>query len=255
MWKYMGRDLDPKTLLPMASLITMLSTNGEDDRAMSNLRDEQWEHFGMDLTWRYPISEGNAAGGFITPVQEGILWIPYDTIDKEDGELLELKDAHLLTNEECEYLLDDLRSYADGLCNMLAEAIQIVQANNIPDDSTLVSEQTNVAEQRHSYLTIYAVIEDWASDDEPGHNEDLFTCQADALAAYHRRLAEEKANGCIYNWSEKNGFTTDEADEFYEAWLDGEYISNHYKLTLEQKLIRCDTAFAHQFTGKLTHAA
>ena len=125
MWKYMERDLDPQSLPTMASLIASLTENGADDRAMSKLRDEQWERYGMDLTWRYPISEGTAAGGFITPVQEGILWIPYDAMDKEDGELLELKDAHLLTSEACEYLLDDLRSYSDGVCSMLSEAMTI----------------------------------------------------------------------------------------------------------------------------------
>lgn len=131
MWKYMERDLDPQSLPTMASLIASLTENGADDRAMSKLRDEQWERYGMDLTWRYPISEGEAAGGFITPVQEGILWIPYDAMDKEDGELLELKDAHLLTAEACEYLMTDMHSYAAGLCAMLKEASVICEQHRI----------------------------------------------------------------------------------------------------------------------------
>lgn len=255
MWKYMGHDLDPQTLPAMDSLISALAENGADDRALSKVRDEHWDRYDMDLTWRYPISEGTSAGGFIIPVQEGILWIPYDAMDKEDGELLELQDSHLLTDEGCEYLLDDLRGYADGLCSMLAEAIRICRKSSASDDSAPASESVTIAEQRHSSLTIYAVIEDWAFDDEPGHNEELFTCHEDAMAVYHEKLTKEQESGCISCWSNKDGFAADEADEFYEAWRDGEYVRNHYKLTIEQKLVRCDPTFAHRFTGELTHAA
>ena len=125
MWKYMGGELDPQALPKMANLISALSENGADNRALSHVRDEQWERFGKDLIWLYPISEGESAGGFILPVQEGILWIPYDAMNKEDGEFLELKDAHLLSAEACGHLLEDLRSYADGLCAVLQEASMI----------------------------------------------------------------------------------------------------------------------------------
>lgn len=125
MWVYMNSNLNPKELPNMADLIALLSEGGADDRALSHLREEQWEKFNKELIWRYPISEGESAGGFITPVQEGILWIPYDSMDKEDGELLELKQAHLLSSEACQYLLEDLRSYTDGLCAMLQEAAVI----------------------------------------------------------------------------------------------------------------------------------
>ena len=125
MWTYMGTELDPQTLPTQADLLSQLASNGADDRARAALREAQWEKHNKELLWRYPISEGKSAGGFIMPVQEGILWIPYDAMDKEDGELLELKDAHLLSSEACEYLLADLRSYTDGLCAMLKEATVI----------------------------------------------------------------------------------------------------------------------------------
>ena len=128
MWIYMESELDPHALPQMADLLSTLSENGADNRALSDVRNEQWERFGRDLIWHYPISEGESAGGFITPVQEGILWIPYDAMDREDGELLEPKDAHLLTAEACSYLLEDLRSYMDGLYTVLQEAALICDA-------------------------------------------------------------------------------------------------------------------------------
>lgn len=73
MWVYMNGNLNPKELPVMTDLLASLSENGADDRALSHLREEQWEKFSKELIWRYPISEGESAGGFITPVQEGIL--------------------------------------------------------------------------------------------------------------------------------------------------------------------------------------
>ena len=142
MWIYMNTALNPKELPAMTDLLASLSDNGADDRALSHLREEQWEKFSKELIWRYPISEGESAGGFITPVQEGILWIPYDSMDKEDGELLELKQAHLLSSEVCQYLLEDLRSYTDGLCAMLQEAAVICSSVQNNQESRTEEEST-----------------------------------------------------------------------------------------------------------------
>ena len=79
------------------------------------------------MVWCYPISEGYAAGGFILPVREGILWVPYDEMEKEDGEILLLDDAELLDADACEVMADDLRRYADSLCSMLREAAVICE--------------------------------------------------------------------------------------------------------------------------------
>ena len=128
MWTYMGGELDSLSLPKMEDLIAVLSENGADNRALSGIREEQWERFGKELIWLYPISEGESAGGFIIPVQEGILWIPYNAMDREDGELLELKEAHLLSAEACGYLKEDLRSYVEGLCDVLQEAAVITNA-------------------------------------------------------------------------------------------------------------------------------
>lgn len=142
MWIYMNAALNPKELPAMTDLLASLSENGADDRALSHLREEQWEKFSKELIWRYPISEGESAGGFITPVQEGMLWIPYDSMDKEDGELLELNQAHLLSSEVCQYLLEDLRSYTDGLCAMLQEAAVICSSVQNNQESRTEEEST-----------------------------------------------------------------------------------------------------------------
>lgn len=122
MWNYTGREIDPQTLPTKADMLAFINENGMDDRALAKVREQQYETYGCELLWRYPLSEGKAAGGFITPVREGFLWLPYDAMSKEDGELLTMEDAALLSAEECEYLQMDMRSFAENLCNALLDA-------------------------------------------------------------------------------------------------------------------------------------
>lgn len=125
MWKYMNMNLDPATLPSKDDLLARIRADGETDRALADLREEQMETYQNELIWRYPISEGTAAGGFITPVREGILWIPYDEMEREEGEILLLDEACLLTEDVCTAFEEDFRYYAAGLCSMLLEAAAI----------------------------------------------------------------------------------------------------------------------------------
>lgn len=85
--------------------------------------------------------------------------------------------------------------------------------------------------------SIWAVVEDWATDGEAFHIETLFERQIDALAYFHRQLASESREGCIPEWENADAFLLEIEDTLYECWLDDDYISNHYKISLEQELI------------------
>lgn len=127
-WKYMNMEIDPESLPTKDELIARLKKDGGTDNALARLREEQHEEYGNGLDWLYPISEGYAAGGFILPIREGILWIPYNEIEKEEGEILLLDDAELLNSETCEIMADDFQRYADGLFSVLREAAVICEA-------------------------------------------------------------------------------------------------------------------------------
>lgn len=127
MWKYMNMELDPSRLPTKQELLDRIREAGGTDRALADLREEQMETYQNELIWRYPISEGTAAGGFVTPVREGILWIPYDEMEREEGEILLLQDACLLSADDCCAFEEDFRFYADGLCAMLREAADICE--------------------------------------------------------------------------------------------------------------------------------
>lgn len=122
MWKYMNMNLDPATLPCKDDLLARIRADGGTDRALAGLREEQMETYRNELIWRYPISEGTAAGGFVMPVREGFLWIPYDEMEREEGEILLLEDAYLLSTDDCSALEEDFRYYADGLSSVLREA-------------------------------------------------------------------------------------------------------------------------------------
>lgn len=127
MWKYMNMEIDPSELPSKEELLDCIRRGGSTDRALADLREEQMETYQNELIWRYPISEGMAAGGFVTPVREGILWIPYDEMERVEGEILLLEDACLLNADACSYMADDFQAYAEGLCSMLREAVAICE--------------------------------------------------------------------------------------------------------------------------------
>ena len=67
-WKYMNFSLNPEELLTKDELIEMIRDGGGTDAALADLREQQHEKYGNELIWRFPISEGESAGGFIMPV-------------------------------------------------------------------------------------------------------------------------------------------------------------------------------------------
>lgn len=59
------------------------------------------------------------------PVREGILWIPYDEVEKETGEILRTSDAALLDEDGCAQFCDDISRYTDELCAALKDCARI----------------------------------------------------------------------------------------------------------------------------------
>ena len=125
LWSYMKINLNPEELPTMRELIREIVDNGGTDAALADLREKQHEKYHNELIWRYPVSQGEAAGGFIMPVCEGILWIPYDEMEKEAGEILLIDNADLLTEDACEKMADDFSRYADQLCDVLHQCAKI----------------------------------------------------------------------------------------------------------------------------------
>lgn len=66
--------------------------------------------------------------------------------------------------------------------------------------------------------------------------------------------------GCIECWKDKRHFQSDHGDLFFECGLDGDYLSNHYEIRVEEKRITlphnwesfCRSIDANQYARLLT---
>ncbi len=86
-------------------------------------------------------------------------------------------------------------------------------------------------------VPVWAVAEDWAVDGEAGHNEILCADREDAARVFHSQLSVEAVEGCIERWNGGAGFQFEHEPLFYACWLDGEYLSNHYEIRVEEKAL------------------
>lgn len=128
---YMGVLLDMKKLMSREELTAYLRENGMSDRGIAGLREQQYAQFGKELIWRYPLCDGNSLGGYIFPVKEGFLWIPYDEVESDRGELLVMEDAELLDVDGLKSLREDFAAYSADLCAALKEAEVLIASNDV----------------------------------------------------------------------------------------------------------------------------
>jgi len=89
------------------------------------IRDRNVEVIGRELIWHYPVSDGFFLGCYIAPVREGFLCLPYNCVDREDCELIELDQAKLLSEDALRALLDDWIPFASGLQGVLEQMLQV----------------------------------------------------------------------------------------------------------------------------------
>ena len=122
-----GIQFDPAELMSKDELLTFLREHGESDRALSHIRDCQYEKYGNELIWRYPISDGWHLGTFIVPVKEGFISLPFDFIDREEFELLELNDSAMFNADEIQYFIDDWRSFSEDLLSAMTDMQRILR--------------------------------------------------------------------------------------------------------------------------------
>ena len=121
-----GIQIDEQKLMPKSELLDFLRENGEDDRALAGIRAYYHDYFGNELIWRYPISDGKHLGTFIAIVKGGFISLPYDSVDREDGELLDLNDTAMFNAEDMQFFIDDWRLFSDDLLTAMADMQRIL---------------------------------------------------------------------------------------------------------------------------------
>lgn len=119
-----GVDIDVTKLISKDELLDELKSGGASDFVLGDVRGRYREAFGVELTWRYPLSDGEHAGIAIVAVQEGFLSLPYDEMDHTDYELFELKHAALLNEDALKFLIDNWKTFSEDLTGALNDMLR-----------------------------------------------------------------------------------------------------------------------------------
>ncbi len=96
---------------------------------------------------------------------------------------------------------------------------------------SMIKPLDNLKKDRHA-LTVYVLHEDWSVGGEHGSSTEVYTDFDDAKRVMVQDLAEEQENGCLSTWSNEEKFTEESAPDSYEGYLDGEYMENHYAISI-----------------------
>lgn len=123
-----GIEIDAAKLVSKDELLKELTCGGASDRALSDIRGRYYKTFGIELIWRYPISDGTFAGVTIVAVKEGFLQLPYDNMEKTEYELFELDKASLIDEDELERFIDDWKMFSDDLIAALGDMKLILRS-------------------------------------------------------------------------------------------------------------------------------
>lgn len=108
-------------------ILDYLDCSGGDDRALGDIRSEYQNKFGNELMWRYPISDGVNAGAFIVCCQEGFLSLPWNHMDDEVYEILDLERANMHDADSMQYFIDDWKLFSDNLLGAMTSMFQILE--------------------------------------------------------------------------------------------------------------------------------
>lgn len=114
-----------------AHILEYLEENGGDDRALGHIREEYQDKFGNELMWRYPISDGVNAGAFIVCCQEGFLSLPWNWMEPEAYEILDLERASMHDADSMQYFIDDWKLFSDDLLGAMTSMHKILAPSEL----------------------------------------------------------------------------------------------------------------------------
>ena len=101
-------------------------------------------------------------------------------------------------------------------------------------------------------VNVFLVMEDWAVNGEHGNDCEAFSDYDDAKRVMTNRIREELEDGSVPSWRESSIFAENSSMDFYEAYLNGEYMENHYKIMIIRQPLHVSPQF-FQKTAALEH--
>ncbi len=101
---------------------------------------------------------------------------------------------------------------------------------------------------RHSPM-IYVLLEDWAVDGEHGNTSEVYSDFDDAKRVLVQKLTEERENGCIPAWAGNDEYIEESTPDSYEGYLNGEYMENHYAISIVAQKLYASSSFIREMAG------
>lgn len=83
-------------------------------------------------------------------------------------------------------------------------------------------------------MEVWALTEDWAIEGNHGSSCRLFVEYKDAVRAMSELLRDEQEGGIVTGWLDRMDYTIEAEENSYSGYLDGDFIDNHYSLSLEK---------------------
>lgn len=132
-----GKKYSRSQLAAMAEVLDLLHETGANFAALEPIRDRYIEQHGNDLCWSFPLCMYNHLGCVLMAVQEGILYLPYNSLDNETYEHFDLEHAKLLTSDAVKNLKDGLLSVVSELYAVLTDLGREIGSDDqvIPENS------------------------------------------------------------------------------------------------------------------------
>ena len=126
-YKLDGKDIDTEGLYSKDYILECLEGLGADDSTLALIREAYQDKFGNELMWRYPISDGYNAAAFIVCCKEGFLSLPYNHMDAEVYEILDLEKASMHDTDSMQYFIDDWKLFSDNLLAVMTDMLHILE--------------------------------------------------------------------------------------------------------------------------------
>lgn len=142
-------------LAPMAEVMGLLKDGERSFTDLEPIRKCYENSFVEEQVWNYPFYDGRHQGGILLPVQEGVLYLPYNYICPDFYEQFELEDIHLLDGVEAQRLQNILDERYTSLIKVLKKVANCETAGEQANQAgALDPVLQSILEQQACYITM-----------------------------------------------------------------------------------------------------
>ena len=116
-----GHMISRRQLAAMSEVMGLIDDNGPNFVSLEPIRERYEAMSGDELCWNCPVFHDGHSGCILLPVQEGILYFPYNDISSETYEQFDLQGMGLLTSQQAQTLLRELQDTYNRLSWLLSD--------------------------------------------------------------------------------------------------------------------------------------